>query len=302
MRNILSNSSFLNVHLIEPHYIIEMYKIFGSEVRDIPAAINFLYNHKKYAQPGADTHKAANERLDLTSLQSLYDGLSEISLGEFLLRFYHRLYQGDLKNKLVLKHPGLALHLNALQKIFPQVKVINMIRDPRAAISSSFARWPSKSFTFRCHQWNKSISLPKSWALHNRKNYLEVVYENLVNDYEKTLEVICQYLEIPIEDKLINFHYRQGQWSADHEYREKEFKGVDKTKISSWKKSLSDDQVTLIEKACRKWMLEYQYPFANDYSAHESHFFILKDQLKYASEFGKMKIRREIVDRFKKQK
>ncbi|MGH2566057.1 MAG: hypothetical protein ACRDE5_16180, partial [Ginsengibacter sp.] len=103
LRNILNNSSQLNVHLIEPHYILEMYKIFGLKVKDIPGAINFLYNHKKYAQPGTDTHKAAKERLDLASLQSLYHALNEIPLGEFFLKFYYRLYSGNLKDKLLLK-------------------------------------------------------------------------------------------------------------------------------------------------------------------------------------------------------
>ncbi|MGH2649413.1 MAG: sulfotransferase family protein [Ginsengibacter sp.] len=297
LRNILNNSSQLNVHLIEPHYILEMYKIFGLKVKDIPGAINFLYNHKKYAQPGTDTHKAAKERLDLASLQSLYHALNEIPLGEFFLKFYYRLYSGNLKDKLLLKHPDFALHLNTLQKIFPGVKVINMVRDPRAAISSSVARWPSKSFTYRCHQWNKSISLPKNWAAKNPAHYREVIYENLLSGFKETLGIICQYMEVQVEDQMVNFHYRQGQWSVNNEPKEKEFKGVDKTKISAWKKSLSERQVTLIEKGCKKWMLEYHYPFSENNSGFKSYFFILNDQMKYAWEFSKIKARQEIIDR-----
>lgn len=299
LRTILNNSNHLNVHLIEPHYILNMYKIFGAEITDIPKAVNFLYNHKKYAQPYSEIYKGAKETLSEEVLQSLYRGLSEIPLGEFFLKFYQRLYFGNLKDKLLLKHPDFALHLNTLQKIFPQVKVINMIRDPRAAISSSVARWPSKSFTYRCHQWNNSISLPKDWATKNRENYMEVIYENLLSEFKESLESICQYLEIPVEDQMINFHYRQGQWSVNNGYQEKEFKGVDKTKISSWKKSLNEAQVALIEKACKKWMVEYQYLFSKNHSGVKNYFFILNDQIKYAWEFSKIKARQEIIDRVK---
>ena len=297
MCSILNNSSHLNVHLIEPHYILDMYKRFGLKVINIPGAVDFLYNHKKYAQPNSAIFKGAKETLDKKGLESLYMGLSEISLGEFFLRFYHRLYAANLKDKLLLKHPTHALHLDTLQKIFPQVKVINMVRDPRAAISSSFARWPSKSFTYRCHQWNNSIALPKIWATQNQQNYLEVIYEDLLNEFDDTIGKICHYLEIPVEDSLINFHYHQGQWSTKEGFKEKEFKGVDKTKISFWKKNLSADKVVLIEKVCKKWMKEYQYPFSKINLDAKIYFLILKDQAKYAWEFSKIKVRQEILDK-----
>lgn len=273
-----------------------MYKVFGAEITDIPRAVNFLYNHKKYAQPNSDIYKGAKETLHLEVLRCLYEGLTKISMGEFFTRFYHRLYEGNLKNKLVLKHPALALHLDTLQNIFPQMKVINMIRDPRAAISSSFARWPSKSFTYRCHQWNHSISLPKSWATKNPENYLEIIYENLLSEFEECLGRICKYLAIPVEDQMINFHYHQGQWSVKNGYQEKEFKGVDKTKISSWRKTLNEGQIALIEKACKKWMTEYQYPFSENQPGVKNYFFILNDQMKYAWESTKIKARKEIIN------
>jgi len=295
LRTILSNSSEMNVHCIEPHYILEMYQIFGLKVTNIPEAVTFLYNHKKYPKPGSDLYKKTKERLSLETLQSLYEGLIEISLEEFILKFYQRLYAGNWKNKLLIKYPEFALHLNILEKIFPEIKIINMIRDPRSAIASSFARWPSKSFTYRCIRWNSSVSLTKKWGTKNPGHYMEVVYEKLLINFNDTLAKICQYLGILVEDQMIHFHYYQPQWSVNNDYTEKEFKGVDKTKLDSWKKQLKTSQVNLSEKTCKKWMKEYHYPFSDiRLEGQENYFFVLKDRIKYVFEFAKTKVLHKI--------
>lgn len=289
LRNILSNSSEMNVHGIEPHYILEMYKIFGLRIININEAVLFLYNHPKYPQPNSNSHPAAKERLELELLQSLYGGLTEIHLGEFFLMFYHRLYKDALKSKLLLKHPELALHLETLQTIFPNVKVINMIRDPRSAIASSYARWPSHSFTFRCNKWINAIKLPRNWAKQNQNAYLEVIYEDLISDFKETLKRVCSYLQIVLEEPLLNFHYKQGQWLINKEYEEREFKGVDTTKLESWKKQLNVEQILLIEGSCRRWMIKYNYPLSKNSLKPKGILFILKDKARYISELLKNK-------------
>ncbi|MEP6596712.1 MAG: sulfotransferase [Ginsengibacter sp.] len=291
LRSILHNSSEMNVHLIEPRYILEMYKIFGVKITNISKAINFLYKHKKFPRYGSDVHNATEERLSLETLQSIYKDITEISLGDFFLKFYYELYSGNLQSKLLIKHPESAYHLNILKKVFPDVKIINIIRDARSAIASSFARWPSKSFTYRCNRWNRSISLSKEWGVKNPDHYLEVIYENILTDFNSSLDKICKYLEISMEDKMMHFHYHQRQWSVHNGYEEKEFKGVDQTKLHSWKKQLNTEQVYLIEKNCKKWMKEYNYVFSNSrLKGYKNYLFVFNDQTKYVVELVKTKV------------
>ena len=79
--------------------------------------------------------KIEKERLDHASMS---DGVIDAAIAQFVLEVM--LKQGEISEHLCNKDPQLVYHLKYLKQLFPKIKFVLMIRDPRATITSIIDR------------------------------------------------------------------------------------------------------------------------------------------------------------------
>merc|ERR1712055_439820 len=143
------------------------------------------------------------------------------------------------------------------------IKVVHLVRDPRAIINSVSKRsvWSNllKNATFQCARMLDDMQLEKSLP---KERYVRVRYEDLVDETEKTLEGIYSHLGLPWTE-----HVRKVIWSHTHAenvtgtnghgyyntFRSSNFAH------DSWKRKLARSQVTAIEAGCKEFMDQAGY-------------------------------------------
>ena len=90
--------------------------------------------------------------------------------------------------------------------VFPESKFIYIVRDPRDMIHSVLMNLPeysmikaAETYVIRCRNILKM-------AAAYPKDTLIVKYEDLVSDPSRTCRTICYFLEIPFDERMLNFY------------------------------------------------------------------------------------------------
>lgn len=104
---------------------------------------------------------------------------------------------------LVEKTPDHALWLDVVREVLPQARVLHIVRDSRAVVSSLLeasrrpwgVRWAPKSRRDAIHVWRSHVTA----ALESPLPTLLVRYEDLVDDAPAVLARIYDFIELPRE-------------------------------------------------------------------------------------------------------
>jgi len=152
---------------------------------------------------------------------SFPDGLNNLNNEEICLirkAYWAIIYEMygtiDKGSQFLDKLPLNIIELGFIHRIFPQAKIIVVLRDPRDCCLSSFMR----QFVLNEAMINFT-SLPRTaefyesvmglW-LHYREqlklNYLQVRYEDLVVDLEKEARKILNFLDAPWNEEVLRFY------------------------------------------------------------------------------------------------
>jgi tetratricopeptide (TPR) repeat protein len=117
---------------------------------------------------------------------------------------------------LLDKNPALTLQLPVISAAFPEAKIIFALRDPRDTVISCFMQqlyMNTISLTYldlktACEQYARVMNL---W-LHIRPSlqnpWIELRYEDLVEDTEKQARRALEFLELPWDESVLEYHKR----------------------------------------------------------------------------------------------
>jgi hypothetical protein len=163
------------------------------------------------------------------------------------------------------KTPIYASYLPLLSDLFPSVKFIHILRDPRDSAASLLEKYQSREFHvdiyFAARNWVRRIRKAqmdgKSLSAHD---YFELRYENLVQDPEIELNQICDFLgETYHADMLLSHELAQKTLPVDSYFFENVRKPLTTTRINSWTERLSIRDARLVQEVAGPLMKELGY-------------------------------------------
>jgi Sulfotransferase family len=175
---------------------------------------------------------------------------------------------------LLEKTPGHLLYWQDIIKLFPEAGFLHIVRDPRSVVASLVAAandwgssWASREVLENCETWIKYITISKSLR-GSAAHYMEVKYENLIENGEETLLSIFAWLGISstrdecrtIISECEIGNLRDGlleaaPWDLSVEPQRFYRKGA----TDSWRRELTPREIFLIENTARDLMVEFGY-------------------------------------------
>lgn len=158
------------------------------------------------------------------------------------------------------KTPQNNLWIDKIHKIFPEAKYINIIRDGRD-VSCSFLR--SGHYTdidTICRYWNMNILLTEKFE-KKTKRLLKIRYEDLVSKPEKEIRIICKFLNIRFEKKMIkpNLLFNKLGDVPVHKHHHNIIKPINTNSIGKWRKNFSKKQQKIVNKILQKNLKKLDY-------------------------------------------
>lgn len=156
--------------------------------------------------------------------------------------------------------PRNIFYARELLDIFPDWRVIHLIRDPRAVMASQKNRWRRRQlggsniplreslrvwinyhpFTI-CKLWRRATLAALALAQHPRVRILR--FEDLIDSPEHQLRGLCEFLGLDFEAGMLDIP-QVGSSNAHHNVHER---GVSRTVVSAWQKVLSPAEISLCE-------------------------------------------------------
>jgi hypothetical protein len=122
---------------------------------------------------------------------------------------------------LVDKNPVLSMLTNGFPRVFPEAKLLVALRDPRDVCLSCFMQYvPERvdirrtshfNFSDLVEQYIEEMSIWQKLAPLMADRYLEVRYEDMVEDLESVARKTLEFLGLPWEPGVLRFHERAEQ-------------------------------------------------------------------------------------------
>ena len=223
----------------ESHFIPELVtQLKPGWTRDEFAAA--ICAHPRFAEWGLD-HDTVRARLQQV----------ETKWRDVFLALYQEYARRAGKPRWGDKTPGYVQHLKLLDSIFPDARIIHIIRDGRdVACSLRSVPWYEGSVGDCAKYWRRLVEKGRrdGQALGN-KRYLEIRYEDLANDAEGTLETVCLAIGEQFERQMLRYFTQPEDQIPEHRmaWHGGTTQPVNKAAVERWRRDLPPADVAEFE-------------------------------------------------------
>lgn len=191
LRDLLNRHPGISIPTSESHFIPQLINKFGWN----PVFDNNLLTkiYETFLKTTFCRFKNRNPVFDIEYFQKKVDRHSWNTVFEFIFRHYASIKDKNVDFIWGDKTPQYLEHIETLKKIFPNAKFIHIIRDPRDCCLSNKRAW-GKNVYRSAHRWAKIIKKARQFGGSLGNDYLEVYYEQLLDNPQEVLKNICDYL------------------------------------------------------------------------------------------------------------
>jgi hypothetical protein len=221
------------------------------------------------------------------------------SYENFFLFLMEEFAKSQTASRFGEKSPQNIRYLFELKHIFPNCKIIHIVRDPRDVVASCLRMdWTSNDIVINALKWKCDMLYAHEFK-HNDNVILEIRYEDLLSSPQKTLKSICQFIGEEFDEKMLEFFKDAKKYIRDEPWKEGTFKPLNKNAVERWRRDLSGAQVFIIEKITGIFLAKYGYARAETSTSVKlaAPFVFCKEVLSYiAYKFNQKKGRKKDGD------
>jgi Sulfotransferase family len=161
----------------------------------------------------------------------------------YLESIFEYMAQGDCQRRVVLKTPHIVLHIDFLRRLFPNVRLLNVIRDPRAIVLSLQRQVWGPDTIVGCAYWLREFYRAYDFQLKIAPYLAEAVTIIRLEDFLTDLDAVTDTLRRSCG--LIDF-------TIDPET-------VDRQAIEGWKTTITAQAIAQIERILKPYILQWGY-------------------------------------------
>ena len=206
-----------------------------------------LIEHKEFSTFGIDCPQ---------KLMNSINSPDNINLADSINAFYMHYadVHGITAQRWADKTPLNTYYIFQIMAVFPAAKFIHIKRDPYDTISSYMKSNLYNNLTEASFRWFDSINLLKSFAVDYPESIVEISYEDMVTAPTPTIKAVCDFIQVEFTPDMLevdnNVENLGDVNSLKHHQNVK--KPIDKSRIGQGKKSLSPQQINIIDRFLKK--------------------------------------------------
>lgn len=185
-----------------------------------------------------------------------------------------RCFADEAVELIVDQTPGHVHHIDQIIRLFPNAKIINMVRDPRAVVLSQRGKWRASQrlnqprhevfrSIFNYHPvtmallWNRSISAGvDATERHKRDRILTIYFERFMAEPSVTLGTISDFLSIELDDTMLDVPVGV---SSNGRVEGAPERGVNASVTDQWRSRLSVAEIYLVQRIAGRHMKNIGY-------------------------------------------
>jgi hypothetical protein len=151
------------------------------------------------------------------------------------------------------KTPGYVTDLDLLNELWPDCRVVHLVRDGRdVALSLAGVSWGSSNLVRTAASWRWKTVLGRKMGAMMGGRYFEVCFEDLVQEPDRTLRRICEFLGEHYEPRMLDYiasgHAAMPEQSL--KWHRSSISSPDQSRALEWQRRMSlPDQIVFDEVA-----------------------------------------------------
>jgi len=163
------------------------------------------------------------------------------------------------------KTPIYASCLSALLGVFPDMRVIHLIRDGRDVAASLF-RLGILDLPAASDRWVTPVRAARAFGRRHAGQYMEVRYESFVSDPPSVVAEVVSFLDLAYDDRMLRHHeteLRLGDVDR-HPHMQGVRRAIHRDAVGAWRSELTSEQVADIERRVGGLLEELGYPLSSE--------------------------------------
>ena len=148
------------------------------------------------------------------------------------------------------KTPYYIGHLDELRRVFPEARIVNLVRDGRdVALSLLRVPFGPANVWAAAHQWRDAVDAGERAAERLGDDLLTVRYEDLVAAPETAIPAVCEFLEIGYRPEMLAVEESPPELIAAGQeawFREL-YGGISANSVGKWRRQMSRSDIALFE-------------------------------------------------------
>jgi hypothetical protein len=124
------------------------------------------------------------------------------------IRAFYQLYASRFgKSRWGDKTPLYCMHLQSIEALLPEARFIHIVRDGRDVALSLRPMWfaPGHDIETLARHWCECVTTARRQGSLTR-HYVEVRYEELIEDSRNVLAGICGSLDLDFDERMLRYH------------------------------------------------------------------------------------------------
>jgi hypothetical protein len=213
-----------------------------------------------------------------SELEAIFASVERINGTEAARAFYRAYADRHHKPRWGDKTPSYAKAMRRIERLLPEAHFVHLIRDGRDVRLSRINRVAEPPpIEIAAKRWRRRIERSRRIS-SELEHYLEVRFEDLINDSEATLRRICAFVELDYDPAMLTYHESARErleemadnLPAEHdkqlrpgtriERKASSLKPPDPSMIGKWRERMSADDVAAYESVAGDLLTELGYP------------------------------------------
>ncbi len=158
------------------------------------------------------------------------------------------------------KNPKYSIRLKTIEKMFPEVRYVHIIRDYRDHLYSMLkVNFLGSVIPEILYQWKYSARTVESFRKKNPEKIISIRYEELAKEPERVFGEICRFLNIPYEPSVLDFykHEQEIKNSLDagllDKFQKSLFNPINTGRIKNWEGKLNEQIIKMADTIVGKY-------------------------------------------------
>jgi hypothetical protein len=172
--------------------------------------------------------------------------------------------------------PRNIFYAEKLLALYPDARMVHIVRDPRAVLASQKNRWQMRKLGGRNVPWSEVIRLwfnyhpwtmSRLWLrasqaaleLEAHPRFRIVRFEDLVENPESLVHDLCDWLEIDFQANMLAV----PQWGSSNIEHSSKQQGVSRAMLTQWQQVLTDAEIAVSERQTKAYLERFAYTPTN---------------------------------------
>ena len=187
----------------ETHFIPKLAKTLGEVPKSVGEdelrrrAHALITEHRRWPDFGLDAHE----------LDRRFDHAEPFNATSALRAFYGLYAEKQRKPRWGDKSPSYVRRMRRVHAVLPEARFVHLIRDGRdVALSQLEVHHGNDEVADAATEWVAGIEKARETGRRIGEEYMEVRYEDLVDDPQPVLERVCELIELRFDPAMLDYH------------------------------------------------------------------------------------------------